>query len=148
MKNKKRVVRAIKYVFILLVILANYYILYNLLNAVELIVGFITISVGILTIIWILLAKYSLSPKSTLRLFTNNFLACTIGVMGFSLTRLIGKLVYVKWLILVEFFFIFATFFFFLVAAYYIYTIGKEFGFQSESKQIVGILKLKKKKKK
>ena len=144
-KNKKSVIGVIKYIFILLVIVITYYILYNLLNAVELIVEFATLSIGILAIIWTLLAKYSLSPNSTLRLFANNFLACTIAVMGFSLTRFIGDLIYIPRLNLLEFFFILATFFFFLVASYYIYTIGKEFGFAEESSRIKKILSMKKK---
>ena len=143
-KNKKSVIGVIKYIFILLVIVITYYILYNLLNAVELIVEFATLSIGILAIIWTLLAKYSLSPNSTLRLFANNFLACTIAVMGFSLTRFIGDLIYIPRLNLLEFFFILATFFFFLVASYYIYTIGKEFGFQRESKEIANVLEKRK----
>jgi len=144
----KKLINILKYIFIVLVIVSSIYVMYNVLRVAELIVGFIVISVGVLSIIWTLLAMYSLSPKSNLRVFTNNFLACSIAVIGFSLTRIVGQFVSIPWLILVEFFFIFVTFFFFLLASYYIYSLGREFGFQKESKKIGEILKRKRNKKK
>lgn len=137
----------IKYLLAILVIIFSIYIISQTLVSLELIFGFLSISIGILSIIWTLLAKYSLSPKSTLRLFTNNFLTCSIAVLSYSFVRVLGNLIYKPWFILVEFFFIFVTFFFFLIASYYIYSIGKEFGFQKESKKIREVLLAKKKRK-
>ena len=144
MLRENTAISLIKYVFGILVIISALIIISNIVGAVELIIGAITISVGILSIIWTILARYSLSPKSTLRIFTTNFLACSIAVTAFSAVRIVGRLVQIPWLIIIEFFFIFATFFFFLLASYYTYSIGREFGFQRESKNIEQILKRKK----
>lgn len=143
--QENRVLTLVKYIFTILVIASSIYIIFTLIRSIEIIIGFVIISVGILSIIWTLLAKYSLSPKSNLRVFTNNFLACSIAVVAFSTFRVLGSLVSIPWLIFLEFFFIFATFFFFLLASYYIYSIGKEFGFQNESLKIGRILKKRKK---
>ena len=148
MLRENTAISLIKYVFGILVIIFALIIISNIVSAVELIIGAITISVGILSIIWTILARYSLSPKSTLRIFTTNFLACSIAVTAFSTVRIVGRLVQIHWLIIIEFFFIFATFFFFLLASYYTYSIGREFGFQRESKNIEQILKRKKPSKK
>ena len=142
--EESNIINMIKYIFGIIVVVSAIYIIANIIKVVELIIGFIILSVGVLSIIWTLLAKYSLSPKSKLRIFTNNFLACSIAVVAFSTIRLIGNFVSIPWLILVEYFFTFATFFFFLLASYYILNIGKEFGFERESKKIRRILKSKK----
>ncbi|MFH1592341.1 MAG: hypothetical protein ABIB47_03165 [Candidatus Woesearchaeota archaeon] len=144
MPEENKIINLIKYLFGILVVISAFYIITNVIDAVELILGFIAVSVGILSIIWTLLAKYSLSPRSNLRVFTNNFLACSIAVIAFASIRIVGKLIDLPWLIVIEFFFIFATFFFFLLASYYIYSIGREFGFQSEGKKIERRLKIKK----
>jgi len=143
MAEEKDVVTIMKYMFVILVIVFSIYVISNLIKSVEIIVGVIAISMGLLSIIWTILAKFSLSPGSKLRVFANNFLACSIAVVGFSIVRVVGQLVVVPWLILAEFFFIFATFFFFLLASFYIYSIGKEFGFEDESRKIGKLLKKK-----
>jgi len=144
MTEDNKIVNSIKYIFGILVVIATLYIISNIIAAVEIMVGIITLSVGVLSIMWTLIARYSLSPKSKLRVFTNNFLACSIAVIAFSLIRLLERFINLPWLILVEFFFVFATFFFFLLASYYMYSIGREFGFEREAKNIKDILRSKK----
>ena len=142
MKNNSN--KLLKELILLIAILVVFYILFQAFQNFEIIFGVIILSFGVLSIIWTLIARYSLSPKSNLRLFTNNFLACSISVISFFVIRLLSEIIYNKWFIYIEFFFIFVTFFFFVLASYYIYKIGSLFGFERESKNIKKILKKKK----
>ncbi|MBI2672263.1 hypothetical protein HYX16_04990 [Candidatus Woesearchaeota archaeon] len=134
-----------KEAILMISILFLFYLISRIFEDLTFILWLIIFSFGIMAIIWTLLAKYSLSPKSNLRLFTNNFLACSIAVLAFSVTRFINDFLRLRWLLFVELFFIFITFFFFVLASYYTYKIGSEFGFQRESWDIKRILKEKKK---
>ena len=143
--NKKLEQKLWKEAILAISILFLFYLVSRIFKDLTFILWLIIFSFGIMAIIWTLLAKYSLSPKSNLRLFTNNFLACSIAVLAFSVTRFINDFLHISWLLFVELFFIFTTFFFFVLASYYTYKIGSEFGFQRESWDIKKILKEKKK---
>jgi len=144
MKKKYSFYNTLKTFILLLVLALIFYFISRLFMNLEFIFGIVILSFGVLAVIWTLLAKYSLSPGSRLRIFTNNFLACSIAVLSFFIMRLMGYFVSLPWFIYVEFFFIFATFFFFVLASYYIYMLGKEFGFQRQSEDIKNLLKKKK----
>lgn len=141
----KKNIKGVKEIILLISILLLFYIILNISKSFKIIFIILILSFGVLSIIWTLIAKYSLSPKSDLRLFTNNFLACTIAVLSFFIIRLLGDFIFIPYLIYAEFFLIFVTFFFFFLASYYIYKIGSIFGFQRESRNIKNVLKEKKK---
>jgi len=61
----------------------------------EIAVGFVTISFGIMAIIWTLMAMSSLSKGSSLRNHTRNFLFCLVFILLFSIWHTISKLF--KW---------------------------------------------------
>ena len=142
---KNNFIKSFKVIILLIALISAFYFIFKIFKSWDLILSILTLSFGVLSIIWTLLAKYSLSPKSTLRLFTNNFLACSISVLSFSTLRLLSNFILIPWLNYIELFFIIITFFFFVLASYYIYNIGNEFGFQRETKEIKKVLKERKK---
>ena len=143
MKTKNKSSNLFIEIVALLCILTILYFIFKTVNDIEIFFGIIMLSFGVLAVIWTLLAKYNLSPKSTLRLFTNNFLSCSISVLFYSIIRLLSDFVSIPFHAYLEFFFISITFFFFVLVSYYIYIIGNEFGFQKESSQIKKALKKK-----
>ena len=136
MKKDQTIPNAIKLILIFLVIILSIYLINRFLGNLELILGAILVSFGILSIIWTVLARYNLSPQSRLRIFANNFLACSIAILVFTIMIIIDRHVYIKGVLYVQYFFIFITYFFFIIVSYYLYTIGREFGFQKESIKI------------
>jgi len=140
MKNTNKLSNSIKEVLVFISILIALYLILKLLEDLRIFFGIIMISFGLMSIIWTLIAKYNLSPKSTLRLFTNNFLGCTIALLAFALLRVFSFFIFIHGIIFLEFFFISVTFMFFVMASYYIYKLGSEFGFQHESFKIKKIL--------
>lgn len=116
----------------------------------EIAVGFVTISFGILAIIWTSMAIASLSKGSSLRKHTTYFLFCLIFILSFSIWHTISKLL--KWretvnelMLYPGYLFITLAFLIFVITAYQILTIGKEFGFQKQAKEIEKLIKKKKK---
>ena len=138
----------LKFLFVTLAIVVALQIISRILGNRDLILGAILSSLGVLSIIWTLLARSNLSPKSQLRLIANNFLACSITVLTFSILITLNSVIEIKGIIYIEYILIFIMYFFFILVSYYIYTIGKEFGFQKESiemgKHLEGIKKIKK----
>ena len=140
MKNIKKLSNSIKEVLVIISILTALYLILKLFEDLRIFFGIIMISFGLMSIIWTFIAKYNLSPKSTLRLFTNNFLTCTISLLAFALLRVTSFFMHIPGLVYLEFLFITITFIFFVVASYYIYKLGSEFGFEHESFKIKKIL--------
>lgn len=119
----------------------------------EIAIGFVTISFGILAIIWTSTAISSLSEGSSLRKHTTNFLFCLIFILLFSIWHTISKLF--KWretlnelMLYPGYLFITLAFLIFVITSYQILTMGKEFGFQKQAKEIENIIETKKKNKK
>lgn len=115
----------------------------------EVAIGFVTISFGILAIIWTLMAITSLSKGSSLRKHITNFLFCLIFVLLFSIWHTISKLL--RWretinefMLYPGYLFITLAFLIFVITAYQILTIGKEFGFGGQAKEIKKIMEKKK----
>ncbi len=119
----------------------------------EVAVGFVTISFGVLAIIWTSMATTSLSKGSSLRRHTTNFLLCLIFILLFSVWHTLSKLF--EWrqtvnefMLYPGYLFLTLAFLIFVITSYQILTIGKEFGFQREAKEIRKVIEKKKKKKK
>lgn len=128
-------------------IASGLYVLFRLSISLELAVAFLSLSFGVLAIIWTLIAKYNLSPESELRKFTTNFLVGILFLLIFTLIITIRQIKsLLQGFIFVEHFFITATFLLFVIAAYQILHIGKEFGFEREAKTIKSLLRMKKRK--
>ena len=119
----------------------------------EIAIGFVTVSFGILAIIWTSTAISSLSKGSALRKHTTNFLFCLIFILLFSIWHTISKLF--RWretinefMLYPGYLFITLAFLIFVIASYQILNMGKEFGFQKQAKDIEQIIETKKNNKK
>ena len=133
----------LKIIFICVAILFGVTAIIKILGQAELIIGVISITFGVTAMIWTLIAHTSLSPGSSLRSFTNSFLACLIFILIFSIWKsassffaIRGDLIYLEYLFLTLAYIVFA------VAANKIYHIGMEFGFQNQATRIKGAIKI------
>ena len=115
----------------------------------EIAIGFVTISFGILAIIWTSTAISSLSKGSSLRKHTTNFLFCLVFILLFSIWHTISKLF--RWretinelMLYPGYLFITLAFLIFVITSYQILTMGKEFGFQRQAKDIEEIIETRK----
>jgi len=136
----------------LIAIAAGLVAIFRLVVDTEIAVGFVTISFGILAIIWTSMAISSLSSGSSLRRHTINFLLCLVFVLLFSIWHTLSKLF--KWretvneyMLYPGYLFLTMAFLIFVVTAYQILTMGKEFGFGQQAREIKKVIEKKKKKK-
>lgn len=127
--------------------------IFRIVMDTEVAIGFVTISFGILAIIWTSMAINSLSKGSSLRRHTINFLLCLIFILLFSIWHTITKLF--RWRETVNEFmlypgyvFLILAFLIFVATAYQILSMGKEFGFENQAKEIKEVMEKKKKAKK
>ncbi len=116
----------------------------------EIAIGFVTISFGVLAIIWTSMAITSLSKGSSLRRHTTHFLFCLVFILLFSIWHTTSKLF--KWretlnefMLYPSYLFLTLAFLIFVLTAYQILTMGKEFGFEKQAKEIEKVMKKKKK---
>ncbi len=119
----------------------------------EVAVGFVTISFGVLAIIWTSMAASSLSKGSSLRRHTINFLLCLIFVLLFSIWHTLSKLfgwrqTINEFMLYPGYLFLTLAFLIFVVTSYQILTLGKEFGFERQAKEIGKVIEKKKNRKK
>ena len=122
--------------------------IFKIVVDIEIAIGFITMSFGILAIIWTSMAIKSLAVGSSLRKYTTNFLFCLIFILLFSiwhtLSILFGWRESINEIMLYpEYFFITMAFLIFVLTSYQILAIGKEFGFESQAKKIRKLIKEK-----
>lgn len=118
----------------------------KIVQDIEIAIGLITISFGILALIWTTIARRNLSPGSTLRSYTNRFLTSLLFILVFSIWHTLSRLFFwEKEFLYPEYAFITMAYIFFVVAAYQILNIGKEFGFREQAKKINRIIERKKK---
>ena len=114
--------------------------IFKLVPDIELAIGFITISFGILGIIWTSMAVKSLSKGSALRNYTTNFLFCLIFILLFTIWNTTS--VIFDWrsankaMLYPGYIFITIAFLTFVWTSYHILLLGKEFGFGEESSRI------------
>ena len=104
---------------------------------VDLIIGFLSLTFGVLGIIWALRAKFSLSKGTMLRDYANYFLFSLIFIVAYSFWDTLvvlfewkGALVYPK------FFLITVAYLIFVFAAYKILHLGRQFGFKPQVKKM------------
>lgn len=119
----------------------------------EVAIGFVTISFGVLAIMWTSMAISSLSKGSSLRRHTINFLLCLIFILLFSIWHTLSKLF--RWretinefMLYPGYLFLILAFLIFVATSYQVLTMGKEFGFESQAKDIKAVMEKKKKAKK
>jgi hypothetical protein len=127
--------------------------IFRLVVDTEIAVGFVTISFGILAIIWTGMAISSLSKGSSLRRHTINFLFCLVFILLFAIWHTMSKLfnwrqTVNEFMLYPGYLFLTLAFLIFVVTAYQILTMGKEFGFGQQAKKIHEVIKEKKVKKK
>ncbi len=125
--------------------------IFKILAQPELVISFITLSFGVLAIIWTAIAANSLSKGSSLRRYTLNYLSCIILVVLYTFWNAIGLLfgwkeAALNILLYPSYVFLTLAFLVFVSTSYQILSIGKEFGFKTQAKTIEKIIKQKKKK--
>lgn len=137
----------LKIIFALVGILAGVIAIIKIVGTPSLTIAFMSLTFGIMAIIWTSMAHNSLSPGSSLRSYTGYFLVCLILVMLFSIWdgvvkvfNLTGNWLYTEYVFLTLAYIVFAT------AANKIYHLGKEFGFQKEAAKIKDVMKETRKK--
>lgn len=118
--------------------------IFKLILNMEIAIGFLTVTFGILAVIWTAMAKKSLSKGSSLEKYTTKFLFCLIFILLFSVWQILENLLYWKgFIIYPKYFFITIAYLVFVIAAYQILHIGKEFGFKEQAKKIEKVMKKK-----
>jgi hypothetical protein len=117
----------------LLAVLFGVFALVVFVPGVELVVGFLSLTFGVLGIIWALRAQQTLSKGTLLRDYANYFLFSLIFIVAYSFWDTLvvvfgwkGGLVYPK------FFLITVAYLIFVFAAYKILHLGKQFGFKPQ----------------
>ena len=144
--------KVLQTIFAVIAILSGIFAIVRIVKVPELIIGLLSLTFGIMAIIWVLRARAALSPKSSLRSYTSHFLLTLIFILLYSIWNTLGKLLLWEqtrpYMVYPEYLFITLTYIVFLFSAYKILYLGKEFGFQVESAEIAKIIKEKKKKKK
>ena len=139
--------------FGLLAIASGLTTIFRLVVDTEIAVGFVTISFGVLAIIWTVMAVTSLSKGSSLRRHTINFLFCLIFILLFAIWHTLSKLL--NWretinefMLYPGYFFLIVAFLIFVATAYQVLLMGKEFGFEKQAKKIEKVIEKKREKKK
>jgi hypothetical protein len=124
--------------------------IFRLVVDTEVAIGFVTISFGILAMIWTSMAISSLSKGSSLRKHTINFLFCLVFILLFTIWHTLSKLF--RWretvnefMLYPGYLFITVAFLIFVVTSYQILSMGQEFGFGQQAKRIDDVIKEKKK---
>ncbi|PIN86415.1 hypothetical protein COV19_05015 [Candidatus Woesearchaeota archaeon CG10_big_fil_rev_8_21_14_0_10_44_13] len=132
----------LKIIFALAAVLAGIAAIIIILGNAEVIITFMSLTFGVMAIIWTIMAYSSLSPGSSLRSYTGYFLACLILILVSSVWNGIVGLLKIggAWKYL-GYFFITSAYLVFVAAAYKIYYLGREFGFQKQAGRIKEAMK-------
>jgi len=128
-------------------IILSLFAIYRIVENPEVTTGLISLSFGILAVIWTSIARKSLSVGSSLRKYTSYFLFCLIFILAYSTWSVLDGIV--KWKGIFVYFgyiFLITAFFVFTIASYQIHKIGQEFGFEKEAKRIKKAMKKNNKK--
>lgn len=123
--------------------------LIKLVGDAELIVNALSLTFGIMAIIWVVKARKSLSKGSSLRSLTTNFLFTLIFILCFSFWSLavnMLSLVEIHGAIILfpQYLFITLAYITFVGTAFRLKKLGQEFGFSIQAKDIVKRIKKKK----
>lgn len=127
--------------------------IFKIVLSTEIAVGFITISFGVLAVIWTSTAYKSLSKGSALKRHTGNFLLCLVFILLFAIWHTLSVLF--EWrktlneiLLYPGYAFITFAFLIFVISSYQVLMMGKEFGFGEQALKIEKRIKEKTKLKK
>ncbi|MFH1210866.1 MAG: hypothetical protein V1645_03035 [archaeon] len=138
-----------KYLFGVVAVLLGIITIMWLVKQADLIAGLISLTFGIMAIIWSYRARKALSPGSSLKEYSLYFIVCLIFVVAFSIAltaeRFFVRTAAGTFLVYLEYTLLTMAYLTFVAAAYKIWSIGKEFGFQAESAEIKKVIKKKKK---
>ena len=129
----------------LISILFGIFALFIFLPALELIVGFLSLTFGIVAIIYALRAKLSLSKGTELKQYASYYLSALISIVFFSIwDTLIFLFGWSGFLAFPKYFFLTFSYLVFVFTSYKIMKLGKQFGFKEQ----VSKMNLKKESKK
>ena len=134
-------------IFAVIAILFGLYAIIIFTPTIDLAIGLISLTFGVLAIIWILRAQVSLSPGSSLREFTIYFTWCLLLLILFSVWQTLAN--FLSWtglLYNLQYIFISIAYVVFVGAAYKILQLGREFGFEVKAKEIKKMIKSKRRK--
>lgn len=127
--------------------------IFRIIVDTEIAIGLVTISFGVLAVIWTTMALQSLSKGSSLRRHTFNFLLCIIFILLFTVWHTLEKLF--NWrtsinelMLYPGYLLITLAFLLFVGTAWQILTLGREFGFRGQASIIEKVIKEKEKSKK
>lgn len=123
-------------------IILSLFAIYKIVGNLEITIGLISLSFGILAVIWTSIARKSLSIGSSLRKYTSYFLFCIVFILAYSIWGVLGEII--RWkgiLVYLGYIFLMSAFFVFTIASYQIHKIGQEFGFEKEAKRIKKAMK-------
>lgn len=136
-----------KTLFLVIEIIAIIFGIFTIINLVkdpEIIVSLISLSFGILAIIWTFIAMTSLSKGSSLRNYVTLFLIALVFILLFSIWHALSKIFrWEKLWLYPEYVLISLAYITFVVSSYKVYKLSKEFGFKEKSNEIKNILKKK-----
>src|SRR3989344_9297987 len=129
--------RTLCVVVALIAVASGLFTIFSLVGDTEIAVGFVTISFGILAIIWTSMAVKSLSKGSSLRRHTTNFLFCLLFILLFTIWHTLSKLFMWRetineFMLYPGYFFLVVAFLIFVATSYQILMLGKEFGFERD----------------
>lgn len=135
-----------KLLFGLIAITFGLFTIIKIVENAEIAVGIISLTFGILALIWTSKARSSLSKGSSLRQYTNYFFICLISILLFSVWHMIDKIflweetigtfmAYPGYLLIT------ISYLLFVAASYKILSLGKEFGFEVQAKEIKKAIK-------
>ena len=118
-------------------IFAGFYLINKLVKDPNILIAILSLTFGVMAMIWVLNAHSVLSKGSSLRSYTTSFFFCLLFIVLFSIyDTLISVLdiqppyIYIKHILITVSYIIFVN------TSYRMYKIGKEFGFSSVGKEI------------
>jgi hypothetical protein len=130
-------------------IIAGLIAIFRIVPDTEIAIGFITMTFGVLAIIWTSMAISSLSKGSSLRKQTTYFLISLILILFFAFWHTLSKLL--GWretinevMLYPGYIFITLAFLIFVITAYQVLKVGQEFGFVDKGKKIKKVMEKKK----
>ena len=121
----------------LISILFGIFALFIFLPAPELIVGFLSLTFGIVAIIYALRAKLSLSKGTELKQYASYYLSALISIVFFSIwDTLVFLFGWGGFLVFPKYFFLTFSYLVFVFTSYKIMKLGKQFGFKEQVKKM------------
>lgn len=139
----------IKVIIALVAVLVGLSAILKLVSEFEIAIGLISLTFGVLAIIWVYRAKNSLSEGSSLKEYAALFMYCLILIIAYSSWEILEKLFSLTgYFAYPKYFLISWAYLMFVFTAYKMLRLSKEFGFGEKGKKIEAIIKSKAAKKK